>query len=457
MLEGLPAETGKLIAGRYRLEHQVGEGGMATVWVAEDEKLERWVALKLLGKNYLSSRSVRERFEREAMAIAKLRSPHVIQVFDHGTDVDPSGEKVAYIAMELLSGQDLYTWLKSNRPVPLGQVARIIRQVAKGLSAAHRAGIVHRDLKPANIFVVRDHDEETVKVFDFGLARGFRDHSQLRELRDRTGEGVLLGTPRYMSPEQAHGARRVDHRADLWSLGVIAYLAVTGRLPFDGTGVGEVVTKINTEQPAPPSEIVSGLSPELDAFFDTALAKDPGARFQSASELARAFDDALGSGRTSHDLIPLAGGDTQVELPADDTEMSDVPTSHDAPTLVREDETVLDTTVVDAQRSPKTSRSTLAAALVLAAGLAALAASYKYQQRAQAAAALRVPAPPERLTSRPLSSVEAAATPSADAASGGATDASASVDETPLAVPVTPSASGSPVSDRALELFDDRH
>ena len=153
------------------------------------------------------------------MAIAKLRSPHVVQVFDHGTDEEAEGGALSYIAMELLSGQDLYTWLKNNRPVPLLRIAEIIGQAARGLAAAHRAGIVHRDLKPANIFVSRDHDDEAVKVFDFGLARGFADHSQLRELQDRTGEGVLLGTPRYMSPEQAHGARRVDHRADLMVAG----------------------------------------------------------------------------------------------------------------------------------------------------------------------------------------------------------------------------------------------
>ncbi len=453
------AHAGKLIAGRYRLEHQVGEGGMATVWVAEDEKLERWVALKLLGRNYLSSRSVRERFEREAMAIAKLRSPHVVQVYDHGRDTDEEGREVVYIAMELLSGQDLYSWLKGNRPVPLRQIARIIGEVARGLAAAHRAGIVHRDLKPANIFVVRDHDEQTVKVFDFGLARGFRDHSQLRELQDRTGEGVLLGTPRYMSPEQAHGARRVDHRADVWSLGVITYLAVTGRLPFEGTGVGEVVTKIATEIPTPPSELMSGVDAAMDHFFERALAKDPADRFQSAADLALAFDAVVDdNGRTSSDLIGAAEGDTEVELSRADTH-SDAPTSAESPTLIYRrgpddaEATHVDATIVSRRRG---SSNTLAAALTLAAAVAVLAASYKFEQRSQTSSAVRVRAPQTPLTTRATPSAPAAErVPSAPSASGAATVNGRAPMGLPAAVPSA--AASSPASERGLELFDDRH
>ncbi|RLB47240.1 MAG: hypothetical protein DRI90_26540, partial [Deltaproteobacteria bacterium] len=294
---------GVLIAGRYRLEHQVGEGGMGSVWVAEDETLQRWVAVKLLGERSAGSRSARDRFEREATAIARLRSPHVVQVFDYGTEGDR-----AYMVMELLHGQDLLVWLKANRPAPLRKVGAIIIQVARALRAAHRAGIVHRDLKPANIFVVRDHDQDVVKVFDFGLAKRARDASQLKELVDRTGEGVLLGTPRYMSPEQAHGAREVDHRGDLWSLGVIAYLAIVGRLPFDGDGVGEVITKISTETPRPPSAFLEDLPVTVDEFFERALAKEPADRFQSAQELIEAMDELLDSGRSSVELSIPEGG-----------------------------------------------------------------------------------------------------------------------------------------------------
>ena len=321
------ATTGTLIAERYRLEQQVGEGGMGSVWVAEDEKLERWVAVKLLGKGVAASRTVRERFEREAMAIAKLRSPHVVQIFDYGT----AAEGAAFIVMELLSGQDLFSWLRDNRSVSLGTVASIVTQVAKALSAAHRASIIHRDLKPGNIFVVHDHEEEIVKVFDFGLAKGLSELSPLRELEDRTGEGVLLGTPRYMSPEQAHGAREVDHRSDLWSLGVIAYLAVTGRLPFEGSGVGQVITKISTQHPPPPSSLVSGLPSEVDGFFECALAKLPDDRFQTAMALAEAFEAACDGGRTSQRMAVGRGHDTFVDAKDTDTQISDV--TGDDPTL----------------------------------------------------------------------------------------------------------------------------
>ncbi len=466
------AVTGKLVANRYRLEHQVGEGGMATVWVAEDEKLERWVALKLLGRNYLSSRSVRERFAREAMAIAKLRSPHIVEIYDYGTDVDEAGNEIAFIAMELLSGEDLYDWLKNNRPVALEQVARIVGQVARGLAAAHRAGIVHRDLKPANIFVVRDHEEEIVKVFDFGLARGFRDHSQLRELRDRTGEGVLLGTPRYMSPEQAHGAREVDHRADLWSLAVIAYLAVTGRLPFEGTGVGEVVTKIATQGVTAPSTLVKGVGPELDAFFAKALAKDPDDRFQSATELALALQEVVGGSRSSRDLIPLGDGDTEVELTRADTEVSG-PASEDAPTLEQRKgdplveppaepparPAALDGASPDATRAARTSRRwRLPAAVTVVAGLVVLAVTFALDRGGpQRETSVRVPARNQQTALEPpparsVAVADSSSTPSVTASAGDVAASSPSVTRPP------PSTSASAaVSERGLELFDDRH
>lgn len=304
-------KTATLISGRYRLEQQLGEGGMGSVWVAEDETLHRWVAVKLMNARCSTSKSANERFEREAMAIARMRSPHVVQVFDYGVDRD-----IAFMAMELLHGEDLYSWLRKHRPVPLDMVTDVVTQIAKGLVAAHRAGIVHRDLKPANVFVVKEHDEECIKVFDFGLAKGLAD---LGPLKDQTGEGVLLGTPRYMSPEQAHGAKRVDHRSDLWSLGVIAYLAITGRLPFRGKGVGEVITKIATEAPIPPTELVPGLPVEVDRFFLTALAKRPDDRFQSAQEFAEAFAELSGTALASMefgtpmDLQATEDGDTLLD------------------------------------------------------------------------------------------------------------------------------------------------
>ncbi len=304
--------TGTLIAGRYRLEHQVGQGGMGSVWVAEDDKLRRWVAVKLLGAQCASSRNARERFEREATALAQLRSPHVVQVFDYGV-AEVGGP---FMVMELLNGQDLYAWIRRNRRAPLALVSKVIVQAARGLSAIHRAGIVHRDLKPSNLFVVNDHDENIIKIFDFGLAKGLSD---ITPLRDQTGEGVLLGTPRYMSPEQAHGAKCVDHRSDLWSLAVIAYLAITGRLPFRGTGVGEVITKIHTEKHIAPSKVIPGLSSAVDAFFDKALAKKPEDRLQDAQQFGRDFELLPTKGASAAAVTPLHEADTMFDEGENDT------------------------------------------------------------------------------------------------------------------------------------------
>lgn len=408
--------VGSLVADRYRLEQQVGEGGMGSVWVAEDEKLERWVAVKLLGERCAASRGARERFEREAMAIAKLRSPHIVQVFDYGTE---GGQ--AFMAMELLSGIDLFTWLGRNRGAPLHKIVRVVVQVARALAAAHRAGIIHRDLKPANIFVVKDHEEENVKVFDFGLAKRLQELGPKHDVRDATADGVLLGTPRYMSPEQAHGARRVDHRSDLWSLGVIAYLAVTGRLPFDGKGVGDIITKIATAAHRPPSQILTTLPAAVDVFFDRALAKSPDARFQSAQELAEAFE-RLVDAHVSLELIPLIDPDTIADLEAlneADTELGDH-AIHPPPTswpegIPRDDTTLPRPPSVEDRGSAAASSRWMAligAALVLAVLAVALT-----RERAQEAALGVAPlvVPPPRSPEPGINGADQARTPEDDA------------------------------------------
>lgn len=279
----LDPAAGTMIADRYRLERQLGEGGMGSVWAAVDEKLRREVAIKLVTERIADSERALSRFEREAMAVARLRSPYIAQVYDYGVqDGSP------YIIMELLEGEDLKVMLARQGRLSVEDTARIVVQVAKALHAAHATGIVHRDLKPANVFLSRGHGEEVCKVFDFGVAKALND---LADDSDTTAEGVLLGTPRYMSPEQAHGAKLVDHRSDLWALGVIAYLCVTGRLPFVAVGTGAVLVKICTEPAPAPSEVVEGLPPEVDAYFEKALAKDPEQRFQSAKEMGTTFAD----------------------------------------------------------------------------------------------------------------------------------------------------------------------
>ncbi|APR85017.1 serine/threonine protein kinase [Minicystis rosea] len=257
---------------------------MGSVWAARHLALDTGVAIKFIGPEVEALEEARTRFEREAKVAALLQSPHVVQVIDYGVDGVP------YLVMELLQGEDLGARLARRGRLSLGETVEIVTQVARALRRAADAGIVHRDLKPGNVFIVRgDEDEEVVKVLDFGVAKAPRLTTD-----DTTRAGVLVGSPRYMSPEQVRGVRCVDHRSDLWSLAVIAYRALTGQLPFQGVDVADLIVRICAERPEPPSKIESWLSPEIDEFFARALSVDPEARFQTAREMALAFADAAG-------------------------------------------------------------------------------------------------------------------------------------------------------------------
>ncbi|MBW2526193.1 MAG: serine/threonine protein kinase, partial [Deltaproteobacteria bacterium] len=300
-----PPEPGQWIGGRYRLERQIGRGGMGTVWEADDAKLKRPVAVKIMVPGPGGSESV-ARFEREAVAVARLRSPHIVEVHDYGVE-----QGLPYMVMELLSGQSLSARLRQTRVLRLEQAAQLVRQIARALEAAHDEGIVHRDLKPQNIFLVHDRDEELVKVFDFGIAKALNNPSDGKPL---TQVGSILGTPRYMAPEQLMEATAVDHRADLWALAVIAYRMLTGKLPFDGASVADQVNSLMADQPPRPTELNPELPEEIDRWFDRALARKPDERFQSARELATALCDMADVSLTS--AMSLADDAQQAALPA---------------------------------------------------------------------------------------------------------------------------------------------
>ncbi|KYF70923.1 protein kinase domain-containing protein [Sorangium cellulosum] len=272
-----------IIAGKYMLIRHIGGGGMGQIWESQDLRLQRRIALKLMSAEHVESPESCARFDREAKSIAQLRNQHVVHIYDYGIDHGLDEER-PYIAMELLEGEDLQRRIDRVRRLPLPAVASIVTQAARGLAAAHAAGIVHRDLKPGNVFLARTEAEEVVKLLDFGVVTMLSKSDDLR----LTGGGGLIGTPTYMSPEQMRGAV-VDHRSDLWSLGVLAYCALTGELPFTAKTLGGLVVGICTEPFPPASSLVPGLSPELDRFFERALAKDPTQRFRSAREMAAAF------------------------------------------------------------------------------------------------------------------------------------------------------------------------
>jgi serine/threonine protein kinase len=279
-------KEGRVIAGKYQLERPLAKGGMGSVWVARHLQLETAVAIKFIEPRLADLPEARGRFEREAKAAAQLQGPHLVQIHDYGVEDD-----TPYMVMERLQGEDLSTRLNRETRLSLLATENIVRQVARVLRRAQEAGIVHRDLKPGNIFLVRsEEDDEIVKVLDFGIAKIPISLSS----EEMTRSGILLGSPRYMSPEQARGMKTVDHRSDLWSLAVIAFRAITGELPFQGSEIGDLVVKICVDRVPAPSELLPGSSPAIDRFFERAFERDPDQRFQTARELARAFTAAVG-------------------------------------------------------------------------------------------------------------------------------------------------------------------
>jgi serine/threonine-protein kinase len=272
---------------RYRLERKLGSGGMGAVWLAQDLSLDRSCAIKLVEPDQAKSEEVRVRFQREAMAAAKIHCVNVVEVFDHG-----EWNGVYYIVMELLEGEDLCTRLFQRQKLGPTETYRIVVQVARALARAHAAGIVHRDLKPANIFLVPGDEQETAKVLDFGIAK----HDRYQSDNTKTKVGTLLGTPFYMSPEQIRG-EVADWRSDLWSLGVIAFECLTGRPPFDYEALGHLMGAILYERIPAPTEFNPALTRAIDGWWRKAAARDRELRYQSAKELADALGDAIGSSR----------------------------------------------------------------------------------------------------------------------------------------------------------------
>ena len=277
--------TGLHITPTIKLIRKLDEGGMGTVWAAENLALDSLVAVKMLTRDYADEPKSIARFKQEAQRAARVRSPHVATIFDHGMTVD--GEP--YIVMELLEGETLRERIKRIGALPLEEVETLLRQIAKALTAAHKLGVVHRDIKPANLFIVDNGGEPFVKVVDFGIAK------QMDVPPDLTTTNSWLGSPPYMSPEQYMNPKQVDLRTDLWSLGVVVYEAITGARPFHGETAIAIAMAITKARFKLPSEIRPDLPKALDGWMRQALAVEPEKRFGSAGEMAEAF----GKSRTS--------------------------------------------------------------------------------------------------------------------------------------------------------------
>ncbi len=267
---------------RYRFTRVLGEGGMGIVLAAWDERLDRHVAVKLIHPDHFNNPDLRQRFDREARTVARIQHPGVIALYDSG-ELD---DGTSFLVMEKLSGCDLATQIRGHGRGTPAQVAELVRQGCAALRAAHRAGVVHRDVKPENIFLVDDPAGFRVKVLDFGLAKSVTFE------RGLTQAGTVMGTPTYMSPEQVQG-EDVDARTDVYSFAAVCYEALTGRKAVSGDDLGRVLINVLNAVPAPPSSFVSGLPPEVDAAFASALAKDRSRRLKEIELWGSSFVELL--------------------------------------------------------------------------------------------------------------------------------------------------------------------
>ncbi len=265
---------------RYEIRGLLGEGGMGSVWRATHLKLQKPVVIKTLHPEHARSESTRSRFVREGEAAARIRHPNVVEIFDVA-----EFEGAPFLVMELLEGEDLRAHLRRKGALPLDAIVDVMIPVCNAVAAANEAGVVHRDLKPENIFLSRTRDGAIVpKVLDFGISR-MRDV----DTQNRTATGALLGTPRYMSPEQARGDRDLDARTDQYALGVVLYECATGRVPVDDGALYEVLRRTIHGEFSPPRAHRPDLPEAFEAMVMRALALRPGDRFHSLRELAVAL------------------------------------------------------------------------------------------------------------------------------------------------------------------------
>lgn len=276
-------EVGSVIQGKYRITRLIGRGGMGAVYEGENVLIARRVAIKVLHGDLKVQPEAIERFEREAQAAGRIGNDHILEVLDLG-DL-PNGER--FMVMEFLAGESLedrldrFTMLSAREAVPL------VRQLLLGLGAAHDKGIIHRDLKPENVFILREKagQQDFVKIIDFGISK-FTATTDLKV----TATGAVMGTPYYMSPEQAKGSKQIDTRSDLYAVGVILYRCVTGQVPFKGENFNEVLFNVVLSQAVHPRELAPALEPGFENIIARAMARDPEHRFQSSAEFIAALD-----------------------------------------------------------------------------------------------------------------------------------------------------------------------
>ncbi len=314
--------VGMVVDGKYRVEGTLGAGGMGTVYLAADMRLQRQVALKVIRGDLLADAVTAERFRREALAVARLRHPNIVTVYDYN-DAEGVG---AYLVMELLDGRSLRGELADRDRLDVREALDLMAPVCEAVGAAHRAGVIHRDLKPDNIFVERRDGATAVKVLDFGIAK-LSEASPFAAGALTTG-GVAIGTPAYMSPEQCRG-ESADERSDVYALGCMLYEMVTGRAPFPSSNAVAVLYDHVNTAPRRPSDLVPGIATSLDEALVRALAKAPNERFQTAHAFARALGIAGAAG--APDTGSLGAITAGSRLPPDAVRVVDARTPNNVP------------------------------------------------------------------------------------------------------------------------------
>jgi serine/threonine-protein kinase len=272
--------TGQVIAGRYAIQGVIGAGGMATIVEATHVELGSRVAIKVLSTLHMTDEAI-ERFLREARAIFPLRSENVCRVLDLGR----LPEGAPFIVMEFLDGNDFAHAFKTTQ-VPPARAIALVLQACRGLGEAHALGIVHRDIKPANLFLTKRSDgTELVKVLDFGISK-----LRIEGVENLTADGQILGTPRYMAPEQFGGTKETDSRADVWAIGLVLYKLVVGRLPYTATSIADIYAELATRDPEDIRRAVPNIDPELAKVVMRCIERDASKRFANATELAAALE-----------------------------------------------------------------------------------------------------------------------------------------------------------------------
>ncbi len=320
-----------VLADRYRVVKKLGEGGMGSVYLAEHTTINKRLAIKVLSPEFSHKQDLVDRFLQEARAASMIDQENVVEITDFGST--PGGS--VFFVMEYLNGEDLSDTIKTTGPLPWSRVKSIMLQIVEALKCAHAAGIVHRDMKPENCFrIKRGSNADFIKVLDFGIAKVTSEEGDGGG-KNLTRTGMIFGTPEYMSPEQAKG-EKVDHRVDVYALGIILYELLTGRVPFTADTFMGILTKHMFEPPAAPSTVVPSIDvpPDVEAIILKALQKDREYRFQSMEEMGAAIEK-VGSGSAAvsvvnERMVLPAGGETSFKSRAAADACDDDPASYQA-------------------------------------------------------------------------------------------------------------------------------